>query len=65
MPETVYISALQDQFDEGLIAAEEFNARRDQEMEQNDRSGIRERMRAYLVAKYPGPDVDADEFFGQ
>jgi hypothetical protein len=36
------------------------------EMEENERlhPGFHERMYEYLMAKYPGPGIDADEFFG-
>jgi hypothetical protein len=68
MLETVAIcmSELQDQFDKGLITAAEFNARWDEEMEENERlhPGIHAQMQAYLLAEFPGSVVDADEFFG-
>ena len=54
MLETVAIcmSELQDQFDKGLITAAEFNARWDEEMEENERlhPGIHARMHAHLLA---------------
>jgi hypothetical protein len=59
------MSALQDQLDKGLNIAGELNDRWDEEMEENERLGLHARMHAYLLANHPGPDVDADEFFGQ
>jgi hypothetical protein len=36
----------------------------DEEIEENERLGLHARMHACLLAHHPGPDVDANEFFG-
>ena len=59
------MSELQDQFDKGEINPEEYHARWDEQMAENERlhPGIHDRLYEYLMAKYPGVGADADEFF--
>ena len=59
------MSDLQDKLDRGVITPQEFFNAWDREMEENERlhPGFHDRMYEYLTANYPGPGVDADEFF--
>jgi hypothetical protein len=48
------------------ITPQEYHDRWDEQMAENERLhlGFHDRMYECLNAKYPGPAVDADEFFG-
>ena len=61
------VSKLQDQFDKGAFTPEEFFDLWDAEMGENERlhPGCHDRFFEKLMAMYPGPGIDADEFFGQ
>jgi hypothetical protein len=61
------MSELQDRFDRGEITPQEFFDRWDAEMEENERlhPGYHDRLFEKLMAMYPGPGIDADEFFRQ
>jgi hypothetical protein len=60
------MSELQDKLDRGEITLDAYHARWVAEMEENERlhPGIHDRLYEYLMAKYPGPGVEADTFFG-
>jgi hypothetical protein len=60
------MSELQDKLDRGEITLDEYHALWVAEMEENERlhPGIHHRLYEYLNAKYPGPALDAAEFFG-
>jgi Short C-terminal domain len=49
------MSDLQDQYDKGEISPEEYHARRDEQMAENERlyPGIHDRWYEYLMVKYP------------
>jgi hypothetical protein len=51
------MSELQDQFDKGEINPEEYHARWDEQMAENERlhPGIHDRLYEYLMAKCPAP----------
>ncbi len=59
------MSELQDRMERGEITSQEFFDAWDEQMEENERlrSGFHDRLYEYLMGKYPGPGVDADEFF--
>jgi hypothetical protein len=59
------MSELQNKLDRGEITPQEFFDVWDKEMEENERlyPGFHDRLYEYLMAKYPGPGVDADEIF--
>jgi len=59
------MSDLQDKLDRGEITSQEFFDAWDEQMEENERlrPGFHERMYEYLMARYPGLGIDADEFF--
>jgi hypothetical protein len=59
------VSELQDKLDRGEITPQEFFDAWDKQMEENERlhPGIHDRLYEYLMAKYPGIAVDADDFF--
>jgi hypothetical protein len=50
----------------GEITSQEFFDAWDEQMAENERlhPGIHDRLYEYLMKKYPGLGVDADEFFG-
>jgi hypothetical protein len=60
------MSELQDKLDRGEITLDEYHDRWDEQMAENERlhPGFHDGMYEYLNAKFPGPGVDADEFFG-
>jgi hypothetical protein len=60
------MSELQDKLDRGEMPSDEYGATWIAEMEENERlhPGFHERMHEYLNAKYPGPGIPAEEFFG-
>jgi hypothetical protein len=60
------MSELQDKLDRGEIILDAYHARWVAKMEENERlhPGIHDRLYEYLMAKYPGPGVEADTFFG-
>ena len=59
------MSELQDKLDRGEITPQEFFHAWDEPDGRAKRlhPGIHDRMYEYLMAKYPGHGVDADEFF--
>jgi hypothetical protein len=59
------MSELQDKLDRCEITPQEFFHAWDEQMAEHERlhPGIHDRLYAYLMAKYPGHGVDADEFF--
>jgi hypothetical protein len=59
------MSQLQDKLDRGEITPQEFFDAWDLEMEEKEplHPGFHDRMYEYLMAKYHGPGIDADEFF--
>ena len=59
------MSELQDKLDRGEITLNEYHDRCDEQMAENERlhPGFHDRMYEYLMAKFRGPGVDADEFF--
>jgi hypothetical protein len=60
------MSELQDKLNRGEMTPQEFFDAWDTEIEENERlnPGFHDRVYVYLMGKYPGPGVDADEFFG-
>jgi hypothetical protein len=60
------MSDFQNKLDRSEITPQEFFDAWDREMEEKERlhPGFSDQMYEYLMAKYPGPGVDADEFFG-
>jgi hypothetical protein len=60
------MSELQDKLDRGEITLDEYHASWITQMAENERlhPGIHDRLYQSLAAKYPGPDVAADTFFG-
>jgi hypothetical protein len=59
------MSELQDKLDRGEITPQEYHDQWDKEMEENERlhPGIHDRLYEYLMAKFPGSGIDANEFF--
>jgi hypothetical protein len=59
------MSQLQDKLDRSQISLQEFFDAWEAEMEEKERihPGFHDQLYEYLMAKYPGPGVDADEFF--
>jgi hypothetical protein len=59
------MSDLQDKLAAGEITPEAYFDAWDREMEENERlhPGIHDRLFEHLKAKYPGPGVNADDFF--
>ena len=60
------MSELQDKLDRGEITLEEYQASWIDQMDENERlhPGIHDRLYQYLMAKHPGPGVEASAFFG-
>jgi hypothetical protein len=60
------MSNLQDKLDRGEITPQEFFDGWDEQMEENERlhPGFHDRLYQYLMARYPGPAIVADAFFG-
>jgi hypothetical protein len=58
------MSELQDKLDRGEISAKEYFDAWDAEMEEKERlhPGFHDRWYEYLIAKFPGVGVGADEF---
>jgi hypothetical protein len=60
------MSELEDKLDRGEITLDEYYASWIAQMAENERlhPGIHDRLYQHLMAKYPGPGVEADAFFG-
>ena len=60
------MSELQDKLDRGEITLDEYDASWLAQMAEYERlhPGIHDRLYEYLMAKYPGPGVEAGAFFG-
>lgn len=59
------MSELQDKLDRGEISPQECHDQWDEQMAENERlhPGIHDRWFEYLMVKYPGHGVDADQIF--